>query len=302
MNNDAEPSAGPSLLHFSRTAEVVAHDVIDAYSTSFGIATRLLGKRHRAHVRNIYALVRVADEIVDGVASEAGLSPNEQAEALVRYRDETHRAMGCGYSSDLVVHAFALTAREAGIDESLTQPFFDSMLADVTGLSGEQAVFDAREHTEYVYGSAEVVGLMCLRVFLRNSIVSDTEQERLVHGARSLGAAFQNINFLRDLADDTARLGRSYLGVEGTLTDGDRDRWVSEVRHQLAEAKEAIPLLPIDARAAVRSAWELFAALTNKVARTSASELYRRRIRVADPIKLGIAARALMVTLKEGKK
>ena len=302
MTRDVENTTGPALRHFTRTAEGVAHDVIDAYSTSFGLATRLLGKRHRTHVRNIYALVRVADEIVDGVASEAGLSQQEQEDALARYRDDTHRAMACGYSSDLVIHAFARTAREAGIDTDLTQPFFDSMLADVAAQNGAQTVFDSRAHSAYVYGSAEVVGLMCLRVFVRDRVVSDSERDQLVHGARRLGAAFQNINFLRDLADDTDRLGRSYLGVEGRLSDADRDQWVAEVRGQLADAEAAIPLLPADARAAVRSAWELFAALTRKVARTPASELYRRRIRVADPVKLGIAARAMIAARREGPR
>lgn len=302
MRLNREREVGPSLTHFTRTAEAVANNVIGAYSTSFGLATRLLAKRHRTHVRNIYALVRVADEIVDGVGREAGLSPAEEADELVRYRDETHRAMRSGYSSDLVIHAFARTARVAGIDESLTQPFFDSMLADVTSVSDEQTIYDAQAHANYVHGSAEVIGLMCLRVFLRDSTVSEAERERLVHGAKSLGAAFQNINFLRDLADDTGRLGRSYLGVEGRLSDEDRDRWVAEIREQLSEADAVIPLLPVDARTAVRSASALFAKLTDAVAGTPAQELYRARIRVPDPVKLGIAARAVLVTLREGNK
>lgn len=301
MTREVSRAPQPSLTRFTLTAETVANEVIGAYSTSFGMATRLLGKMHRTHVRNIYALVRVADEIVDGVASEAGLTQPEQAEALIRYKNDTHQAMRSGYSSDLVIHAFARTAREAGIDETLTQPFFDSMLADVTDADAAQTGYDRDAHAAYVYGSAEVVGLMCLSVFLRDSSVNDAERDRLVYGARRLGAAFQNINFLRDLADDTGRLGRSYLGADGKLDDNERDRWVAEIREQLSDAENVIPLLPADARAAVRSASALFTALTRRVARTPAADLYRKRMRVPGPIKLGLVAQAMLVTLKEGR-
>ncbi len=120
-----------SFTHFTRTAERAANQVISAYSTSFGLACRLLGSRHRQHVRNIYALVRVADELVDGVTAEAGLSYQEQCDALTHFIDETHRAVQLGYSSDLIIHAFAQTARAARIDQSLIDPFFDSMRMDL---------------------------------------------------------------------------------------------------------------------------------------------------------------------------
>lgn len=294
----AEHRDDAALRRFSRTAEIATSDVIRTYSTSFGLATRLLGRRHRQHVRNIYAMVRIADEIVDGVAAEAGLDAGAQAAALDSYIAGTHRSMRTGYSSDLILHAFARTARECGIGEDLTRPFFDSMRADIAGDSGFTA-YDADAHAAYVYGSAEVVGLMCLRVFLRDATRTPAELEILERGARRLGAAFQNVNFLRDLADDTNRLQRGYLGGSARLTDADRDAWVDTVHRQLADARAAIPLLPKDARAAVRSALALFAALTHRVARTPAAELYRRRVRVPDPIKALLAARAVVVTSLE---
>ena len=294
----AEPRDDAALRRFSRTAEIATSDVIRTYSTSFGLATRLLGGRHRQHVRNIYAMVRIADEIVDGVAAEAGLDAGAQAGALDSYIAETHRSMRTGYSSDLILHAFARTARACGIGEDLTQPFFESMRADISGASGFTA-YDADAHAAYVYGSAEVVGLMCLRVFLRDATRTPEELDVLDRGARRLGAAFQNVNFLRDLADDTDRLQRGYLGGSMRLTDADRDAWVDTVHRQLADARAAIPLLPKDARAAVRSALALFAALTQRVARTPAAELYRRRVRVPDPIKALLAARAVLVTTLE---
>ena len=288
-----------SLRRFSRTAEIATSGVIRAYSTSFGMATNLFGRRHRQHIRNIYAMVRIADEIVDGVAAEAGLDAGAQADALASYIAETHRSMRTGYSSDLILHAFARTARACGIGEDLTQPFFDSMRADISPAQDRTAAYDAEAHARYVFGSAEVVGLMCLRVFLRGAERTPAQIETLEHGARRLGAAFQNVNFLRDLADDTDRLQRSYLGTAERLTDADRDAWVATVEAQLADARASIPLLPKDARAAVRSALALFAELTRRVARTPIDDLYRRRVRVPDPLKAVLAVRSVLVTAVE---
>jgi len=293
---------GASIEQFTMIAEAVSEKVIRSYSTSFGLATRLLGTRHRRHVRNIYALVRVADEIVDGVASQAGLSIAEQKDALDEYVERTHLALRTGYSSDLVVHAFARTSRQAGIDEDLTTPFFASMRADLVDADEDHVVFDRTKHAAYVYGSAEVVGLMCLRVFTRDSILTDAERHTLEHGARRLGAAFQNINFLRDLGDDTARLGRSYLGTGKALSDEDLRFWIAEIRSQLSDAAQAIPLLPYDARAAVRSALGLFTNLTKRIARTPASELSDTRIRVPNPIKAALVCSAIFRTLAERRR
>lgn len=314
-----------ALARFTRTSQLAANEVISEYSTSFGLATKLLGARHRQHVRNIYALVRVADEIVDGVAAAAGLAVAEQAAALDRYETETHRAMATGYSSDLVVHAFAQTARLAGITETLTQPFFASMRADLNldqadlasvgaddartagaapvdqGDTVTPQVYDAAAHAQYVHGSAEVVGLMCLRVFLRDESLTAAQCEVVERGASQLGAAFQNVNFLRDLADDTDRLGRSYLGTASRMSEGMKMTWVGTVREQLDDAAATIPLLPRDARAAVRSALELFAELTRRVQSTPVNELYERRVRVPDAKKLWIAAAAVARTAKESR-
>ena len=296
-----------SFTHFTRTAERAANQVIAAYSTSFGLACRLLGPRHRQHVRNIYALVRVADELVDGVTAEAGLSYQEQCDALAHFIDETHRAVKLGYSSDLIIHAFAQTARTAGIDETLIDPFFASMRTDLgertsAGSSAQQPAplrFDTDAHDGYVHGSAEVVGLMCLRVFMRDENIDDGDAAALQYGASRLGAAFQNINFLRDLADDTSRLGRNYLGTSDHLEEHDRVEWVKTVRAQLADANAVIPMLPRDARAAVRSALALFQALTDRIDQTTVDELYRSRVRVPDAVKAGLAARAVASTWME---
>ena len=290
-----------ALETFTETSHRAANEVIGSYSTSFGLATRLLGPRHRQHVRNVYALVRVADEIVDGVAQQAGLSLREQRDALARFREETERAMACGYSADVIIHAFAGTARLCGFGEELTGPFFDAMAMDLESPDGPGSNvigFGAERHDSYVFGSAEVVGLMCVRVFARDEVLAPDSIKAIDRGACQLGAAFQDINFLRDLQEDLDR-GRSYLDVERTLDEQGKDEWVAKVRKQLDDAALAIPLLPKDARAAVRCAHGVFTNLVNRIDDARVADLYEDRLRVPDAVKAWLAVKAVAVTVVE---
>ncbi len=136
---------------YDRCAQDAAASVITAYSTSFALACRLLGPRVRTHVRSVYALVRVADEIVDGAAEQAHVPAATQRLLLDEFEAETLTAIARGFSTNLIVHAFALAARECGIDAELIRPFFASMRTDLT-----RTEHDAQSHDAYVYGSAEV--------------------------------------------------------------------------------------------------------------------------------------------------
>lgn len=277
---------GPRLSLYDEVAEQVASVVIRRYSTSFGMAARLLGAGVRQPVENIYALVRVADEIVDGGAEEAGLDRLAAGRLLNAYETETERALAEGYSADLVVHAFARTARAAGFGAELTKPFFASMRADL-----HETMHDADSFAAYVYGSAEVVGLMCLRVFVHGRSYSPEQVETLETGARALGAAFQKVNFLRDLAADSERLGRSYFpGIDVTqLTEQQKIVLLDDIDADLARAAETLPLLPPSSRRAVALAQRLFAELSRRLRRTPAEVLVRTRVRVPDPVKMRIA-------------
>jgi phytoene synthase len=280
------PAPGTSL--YDRLADQTASLVIRRYSTSFGMASRLLGVGIRQSVANIYALVRVADEIVDGGASAAGLDGRQAQALLDAYEAETERALAEGYSADLVVHAFARTARDAGFGVELTTPFFASMRADLHETEHDPASFAA-----YVYGSAEVVGLMCLRVFVKDAPqpYRPDELETLESGARALGAAFQKVNFLRDLAADHDKLGRSYFpGIDVTrLTEDEKNTLLDDIDADLARAAATLPLLPGSSRRAVALAHGLFAELSRRLRRTPADVLIRTRVRVPDPVKLRIA-------------
>jgi phytoene synthase len=282
---------GPRLELYRSVAEQTASLVIRRYSTSFGLAARLLGPDVRQPVENIYALVRVADEIVDGGAEEAGLDPVVAGRLLDEFERQTECAVAEGYSSDLVVHAFAATARAAGFGVELTAPFFASMRADLTATEHDQASFE-----RYVYGSAEVVGLMCLRVFVRDTerVYSDAELATLEAGARALGSAFQKVNFLRDLAADVQTLGRSYFpGIDVTsFPDAQKNALLDDIDGELRVAALALPLLPTSSRRAVATAHGLFAELSKRLRATPAASLLTTRVRVPDPIKLRIAAGA----------
>lgn len=279
---------------YNKAAHESASVVISQYSTSFGWATNLLPEGIRGKIKDIYALVRVADEIVDGSAAGSnGAQKVNIRKQLDDLEGEVYAAMKVGFSTNLVVHAFALTANETGITKAIIEPFFTSMRMDIT-----KAKHTPKTFKDYVYGSAEVVGLMCLRAFIagRESQYSPAEKEALDQGALALGAAFQKINFLRDLEADFRALGRSYFpGVTvETFNEDQKQFLVDDIAADLIVAANSIRLLPKDVRPAVSAAQFLFQELTTKVAATPAEVLISTRIRVSNPRKLVLVAKALL--------
>jgi phytoene synthase len=284
----APPEPSPAAT-YDAVAEASAALVIRRYSTSFGLASRLLAEPVRTEVRNVYALVRVADEIVD--APRPGAGSGEQRRLLDALEADLEDALATGHSANLVVHAFARTARRCGITTELTAPFFESMRTDLVAGRHDRESFE-----RYVYGSAEVVGLMCLRVFLADEPRPEVTYAALAPGARRLGAAFQKVNFLRDLAEDTGVLGRSYLpGLEAVrLTDADRDRVLDEIDEDLRVASAAVRHLPDHSRRAVQVAHALFTELAGRLRATPAERIRSGRVRVPAPAKARILARCLV--------
>jgi phytoene/squalene synthetase len=283
-----QPASATGLGLYTEAAERASAEVIAAYSTSFGWASKLLGKAEQQPVRNIYALVRVADEIVDGAADEAQDNP---AKLLDELEAETYRALESGFSTNLVVHAFAHTAREAGIKRDIIEPFFHSMRMDLTEREHDQKSFDT-----YVYGSAEVVGLMCLKVFMMGHDYSKEERVTLIAGARALGAAFQKVNFLRDLSADFKKLGRSYFpNVNVANFDAStQTRLIDDIEADLEVSAKTLPLLAPGSRRAVAAAQMFFAALNDRIRNTPAEVLIETRISVPNSQKLVILTKALL--------
>ena len=273
---------------YDGVARDAAAAVIRAYSSSFGLACRLLGAPVRDHVRNVYAMVRLADEVVDG---PIGVEHPDRAQVVLdQFEAEIAATLETGYSANLIVHAFASSARRFGIGTDLITPFFDSMRADLT-----VAEHDADSFERYVYGSAEVVGLMCLRVFTAAD-PGGASYDELAPGARKLGAAFQKVNFLRDLADDYRVRGRRYFpDVDPErLTDKDKYRLLDDIDADLAGAARAITRLPDNSRAAVAAACAVFTELSARLRTTPADQLLRNRVRVPGPVKARLAAAAYL--------
>ena len=284
----------PERTLYDCVSEGSAAMVIRHYSSSFGLASRLLGEPVRTHVCNVYALVRVADEIVDN--PDPSLAHVARATMLTWLHDDVRHALQTGYSANLVVHAFVRTALACGISEELIDPFFVSMRMDLYATVHTPETFE-----RYVYGSAEVVGLMCLRVFLSGdgAAARSGDYDRLAPGARRLGAAFQKLNFLRDLAEDHDTLSRSYFpGLDvDRFCDADRDRILDDIADDLDAAAAVIPSLPPSSRRAVRVAHALFAELAARLRATSAAEIRRTRVRVPDPVKV----RRVALALRDGR-
>lgn len=274
---------------YTQVAEHAANVVIRRYSTSFRLASRLLAEPVRQQVANIYALVRIADEIVDGGADGAGLSSAEASAALTELEDQTHAALESGYCTNPIVHAFACTARSTGIGPELTRPFFASMRSDL-----EKTSWDAEGFERYVYGSAEVIGLMCLHAFLAGTECSAVQRQQLEAGARALGAAFQKVNFLRDLADDYQSLGRSYFpGVDvPAFTEAEKLAILDDIDADFTRSRAALPMLPASSRRAVVLAHCLFVELADRLYATPADRILTARVSVPTSTKLRLAVAA----------
>jgi phytoene/squalene synthetase len=274
---------------YTRASEQAASVIINEYSTSFRLASRLLAEPVRQRVANIYALVRLADEIVDGATDGAGLARDDAARALTELEDQTHAALESGYCTNPIVHAFATTARTTGISSELTQPFFESMRSDL-----HQTTYDRDGFQRYVYGSAEVIGLMCLHAFLAGQGRTADERQRMESGARALGAAFQKVNFLRDLADDYQRLGRSYFpGVDvAQFTEAAKFEILDDIEQDFSLSRSALPLLPPSSRKAVVLAHALFVELADRLYATPADRILTARVSVPNHVKLRLAASA----------
>jgi phytoene/squalene synthetase len=290
MSNKTQPS---SLELYTLAAVRSSNAVIASYSTSFGVATRLLAPEIRQHVRNIYALVRVADEIVDGAAAEARVGGGnvEPSVALDTLENEIYKTLRSHFSTNLVVHAFAKTANETDFSRGIIEPFFASMRMDLW----------PRKHTpesfqKYVYGSAEVVGLMCLHAFIKESDFSLQDYTKIVRSARALGAAFQKVNFLRDLSADFERLGRSYFPDvnPATFNESQKTALLADIRADLKTSSQSLKFLPASSRKAVSAAQMLFTELADRIEKTPAEQMLKARISVPNITKFFIVLKALV--------
>lgn len=238
------------------------------YSTSFSIGVRCLGREVRDAIYGVYGFVRVADEIVDTFLDQ------DRAALLDGFEAEYYRALERSVSTNPVIHAFCRVVRRYGIEDALVQAFLRSMRMDLG-----QTHYSADEIGRYIYGSAEAVGLICLQVFVGGD---RTRYAELEPHARSLGAAFQKVNFLRDLKCDTQQLHRHYFPAlrAGALTEEAKRRILEEIYADFRHAEQGIRRLPECARLGVYTAYRYYLALTDAIAATPCTRLAEERIRV----------------------
>ena len=288
-----------AFKQYSRVAEAISASVIKEYSSSFYLASCLLREPVRSNVRNLYGLVRIADEIVDGTAADAGLSPSDVLKTLNQYEQDTLRVVAEGFSPDPVIQAFANTVRWAGISHQLIRDFFHSMRLDAWNSDAQGlTTYEAPEAADYIHGSAGVIGLMCNAIFIKTSMLNGRpltaeQRDQSQEAAYALGSAFQKINFLRDYHHDSAHLSRIYLPqlIEAGLTENAKDSIIREIRAELRDARKGMALLPHQARGGVLLAHDLFAGLTDKMDQTPAALVARQRVRLSNHRKFRIAAR-----------
>ena len=244
------------------------------YSTSFSLGIKMLDHKYHNAIYAIYGFVRYADEIVDTFHT------HDKKELLDEFKSDTYRSIAQGISLNPVLHSFQKTVNQYKIEHELIDAFLHSMEMDLY-----KNEYTEQKYTEYIYGSAEVVGLMCLRVFCEGN---EAQYQELKPGAKSLGAAFQKVNFLRDMKSDFDERGRVYFpGVNFSHFNNQAKILIEEnIKKDFDDAYLAILKLPKGARLGVYLAYIYYQALFKKIKKLSPTTIVSERVRVPDNIKI----------------
>jgi len=259
----------------------VSKKTTENYSTSFSLGVRVLDKEFRKPIYAIYGFVRFADEIVDTFHG------HDQKELFEKFKKETHEALEKGISSNPILHSFQWAVNTYGIERDLIDSFLESMEMDLY-----KTEYSEKGFKKYVYGSAEVVGLMCLRVFS----IPQNGYTDLVPFARKLGEAFQKVNFLRDLKADYIERGRTYFpDVNFENFDNETKKKIEDdIQADFDEAYNGIKMLDPRARLGVYLAYVYYLQLFKKIKHTDASRIVERRYRVSDRMKMWLLMTSYM--------
>ncbi len=245
------------------------------YSTSFSSAVKMLGPSIRMDIHAIYGFVRLADEIVDTFHNY------DKNVLLDEFEQEFFKAKERGISMNPILNSFVLTVIKYNIPDQMVLDFLRSMKLDL-----EKTVYNTEEeYKNYIYGSADVVGLMCLKVFVEND---QQMYDSLKESAMRLGSAFQKVNFLRDLKDDYEVLNRSYfpnINFEN-LSNDMKQQIIDEINADFEAALYGIKNLPASSRFGVYTAFKYYKRLLHKLSKTPSEHILTTRIRVSDPVKL----------------
>lgn len=268
------------MQHFHEVSMNCSRNTTEKYSTSFSSAIKLLHKDLRQPIFNIYGFVRFADEIVDT------FHEHDKATLLEEFKKDTYLAIERKISLNPILHSFQLTVNQYNISHDLIDAFLYSMELDLS-----ERKYDRNGYEQYIYGSAEVVGLMCLYVFCDGD---KKLYEQLKPGARSLGAAFQKVNFLRDLKADFEGLERVYFpGCDfRNFTEADKRNIELDIQKDFNDAYAAILQLPMKSRFGVYVAYKYYLSLFNKIKKLQPQRIMQERVRIPDYGKFFIVAKA----------
>ncbi|WPR71059.1 phytoene/squalene synthase family protein [Flavobacterium sp. NG2] len=253
------------------------------YSTSFSLAVYMLSPSIRDAIYSIYGFVRFADEIVDSFHGY-------DKEFLINdFEKEYYKAYKAGISLNPILNSFQHTVKEYNITDDLVQAFMKSMKLDLV----KQNYDSQEEYNEYIYGSADVVGLMCLKVFVKGN---EEKYNQLKAEAMRLGSAFQKVNFLRDLKDDNLILNRNYFpGVDlKSFDEKSKKSIIDEIEEDFKIAYQGIVKLPIEAKFGVYTAYVYYKKLLYKLEKTPSHQIGNARIRVSNYTKFGLLAKSFV--------
>ncbi|MEQ9423140.1 MAG: phytoene/squalene synthase family protein [Cyclobacteriaceae bacterium] len=269
---------------FTETSLKCSRLITRHYSTSFSLGIKLFSPTFRYPIYGIYGFVRYADEIVDTFHDY-----NKQ-ELLQRFRNDTYKAIEDKISLNPILNSFQKIVHEYCIEQELIDAFLDSMEMDLHDLQYNQELY-----RKYIYGSAEVVGLMCLKVFCERD---DSRYQKLQLPARSLGAAFQKVNFLRDINSDFVDRGRTYFpGVNlQEFSFQDKAQIEADIQKDFEKAREGILELPSGAKVGVYLAYIYYLKLFKKIRRLEASLILSKRIRIPNLIKISLLLRTIFLS------
>jgi len=253
------------------------------YSTSFSMGTSLLGKKIKRHIYNVYGFVRFADEIVDS------FHKFNKKDLLDKFENDLFYAIENKISLNPILNSFQFTVNENNIEIELINSFMKSMRLDL-----HKSLYKTEsEYKKYVYGSADVVGLMCLKVFVKGDI---KKYNQLKANAMALGSAFQKVNFLRDLKADSEVLKRNYFPNVNVsnFDEKTKQKIIVEIENDFKNALEGINKLPDDSRLGVYTAYKYYNKLLLKLKRTPSLNIRKIRIRIPNYQKFGVLAKSYL--------
>lgn len=269
--------------HFDSVSYECSKLVTQRYSTSFTLGTRMLAAKHRKHIYNLYGFVRFADEIVDSFHNF------DKKDLLKRFEEDLRHALDSKISLNPILNSFQYTVHQNNIHQELIDAFLKSMNMDLH----KQKYNSKEEYQEYIYGSADVVGLMCLNVFLEGD---NDGYKQLKPQAMALGSAFQKVNFLRDLNADFKELDRTYFPNLDLSDFNEKSKAsiIEEIEKDFDLALEGIFMLPKSARLGVYTAYKYYRKLLVKLKNTPSRKIQSARIRVPNYQKMGVLAQSYL--------